>query len=181
MSRPKSETRLRVVADPIEIRSGDLADAQLLMGLFDEAVEWLVARGQPGQWGVEPFSRRPDAIARVQDLAGGGGLRVAELEGKPIGAVVVGSAPAYASPIDRPELYILLLLTSRRHAGRELGSRLVQVAIDEARAAGREIVRVDCWADAPGLTGWYQRQGFTPTHPFEIKGWRGQIFELPLR
>ena len=116
MSRPKSETRLRVVADPIEIRSGDLADAQLLMGLFDEAVEWLVARGQPGQWGVEPFSRRPDAIARVQDLAGGGGLRVAELEGKPIGAVVVGSAPAYASPIDRPELYILLLLTSRRHA-----------------------------------------------------------------
>jgi GNAT superfamily N-acetyltransferase len=171
---------LGFVPDPVAIREGQLADAPLLLRLFDEAVDWLVVRGQPGQWGGEPFSRRPAAIARVQDLAGGGGLRVAELDGQPVGALVVGSAPGYAPPIDSSELYILLLLTSRLHVGRKFGSELVQVAIDEARAASRELVRVDCWAGAPGLIAWYQRQGFTPTDSFEVKRWRGQILEMPL-
>jgi hypothetical protein len=51
----------------------------------------------------------------------------------------------------------------------------------EARAHGSEILRVDCWAGAPGLVSWYERQGFTRSGTFTMSnGWRGQLFEMTL-
>ena len=132
----------------LNIRHGSVADTQLLLDLFDEAVAWLVERGQPDQWGERPWSSR--------------------------------ERPGHVPPVDLPELYVNLLLTSRRHAGKQLGARLVDVAIDEARAADRDVLRVDCWAGAPTLIAWYQRQGFTPAGTFELNGWKGQIFNMSL-
>jgi GNAT superfamily N-acetyltransferase len=153
-------------------------DSGLLLDMFDDGVAWLVARGQPEQWGTEPFSQRPEGCKRAQDLAASGGLWIAEIGEEPVGALVVGEAPEYAPAIDRPELYIELLLTRRRHAGQGLGTRLIEIAIREARAAGREVVRVDCWAGAPGLVSWYRRHGFTPTDRYERRGFTGQIFSM---
>jgi hypothetical protein len=48
----------------MRIREGTPADAGAVLALFDEAVRWLVARGQTGQWGTEPFSS-VDARRRV--------------------------------------------------------------------------------------------------------------------
>jgi ribosomal protein S18 acetylase RimI-like enzyme len=165
----------------LEIRQGGLADVPLLLEWFDEAVAWLVARGQVGQWGAEPLSQRPQSVAWVEGMASGGGLRIAELDGQPAGALIVGDAPPPHVPaIDRPELYIQLLLTSRRQAGRRIGTRLVEEAIAIARSRGVGMVRVDCWAEAPTLVAWYRRHGFEPAGTFEVGGWRGQIFEMPL-
>jgi hypothetical protein len=77
----------------LRIRTGGSADAPVLLELFDEAVAWLVARGQTGQWGSEPVSRRARGSAFVQEFADGGGLRIAELAGRAAGALVVGDAP----------------------------------------------------------------------------------------
>jgi hypothetical protein len=98
---------------------GHVADTPLLLDLFDAAVAWMVERGQPGQWGERPWSSRPDTLAFVDKLAGSGGLRIAELEGEPVGALAVGERPSHVPPIDLPELYVDLLLTSRRHAGKQ--------------------------------------------------------------
>ena len=168
------------MVDVVTIRPGSRDDAPWLLGLFDEAVAWMVARGQTEQWGSRPWSENPTAVARVEGLAGGGGLRVAELDGEAVGALVVGGRPAHVPPVDRPELYIELLLTSRRHAGRQVGSRLVRVAVDEARAGGLELLRVDCWAGAPSLVAWYRRQGFALSGTFDVNGWPGQIFVMAL-
>jgi GNAT superfamily N-acetyltransferase len=111
-----------------------------------------------------------------------GGLRIAELEGRPVGALIAGDAPPPHVPrIGRPELYIDLLLTSRRFAGRKIGTRLIEDAIATARALNRDVLRVDCWAEAPTLVAWYRGHGFEPAGMFDVKGWRGQIFEMPLR
>jgi GNAT superfamily N-acetyltransferase len=171
-----------VLADDgsLKIRHGSVADKPLLLALFDEAVAWLVARGQDGQWGERPISSRPEGPAWVERFACGGGLRVAELDGEPVGVLAVGERPGHVPAVAVSELYVNLLLTSRRHAGRQLGARLVEVAIDEARAADRALLRVDCWAGAPTLVAWYQRQGFTPTDTFDVNGWKGQIFEMEL-
>jgi GNAT superfamily N-acetyltransferase len=147
------------VLHEVAVRQGGPQDTGVLIDLFDDAVAWLVARGQPEQWGSEPFSRRADGRRRARDLAAGGGLFVAQNRQEPVGLLVVGDAPEYAPAIDRPELYIELLLTARRHAGNALGTRLIDVAIREARAAKREVVRVDCWAGAPKLVNWYEQQG----------------------
>jgi GNAT superfamily N-acetyltransferase len=164
----------------LSIRSGGPRDVGALVALFDEAIDWLVARGQTGQWGDQHASSRPGAISRFERLAAGGGLRIAERAARAEGALVVGPAPEYVPAVDRRELYVLMLLTSRQQAGRRIGTRLIERAIDEARERGCEQLRIDCWAGAPSLIAWYQRNGFEPSDTFELKGWRGQIFTMPL-
>jgi GNAT superfamily N-acetyltransferase len=159
---------------------GGDADVEWLLGLFDEAIEWMVARGQGAQWGTKPFSGDPKRLAQVGGMVDTGGLRVAELEGEPVAALIVGIAPLYVPPPDRPELYINLLLTSRRHTGKRLGSALVTHARQEAHEREVEQLRVDCWAGAPTLVRWYCDQGFEPTETFDVDGWPGQIFTMPV-
>src|SRR3954465_5205598 len=48
-----------------EIRPGTPDDEGALLALFDEAVAWMVARGQTGQWGDRPFSQRAETGARA--------------------------------------------------------------------------------------------------------------------
>jgi RimJ/RimL family protein N-acetyltransferase/ribosomal protein S18 acetylase RimI-like enzyme len=163
------------------IRQGEAGDAPLVLAMFDEAVEWVVARGQTGQWGTEPFSSKPQNVERAQAWASGGGLRVAEDEdGAALGVIVLGERYPHVEPVDEPERYVQLLLTSRDHAGRRVGATLVAAAAAEARAAGAALLRVDCWAGAPSLVAWYERQGFARSSTFEVDGWRGQVFTMRL-
>lgn len=167
--------------EELTIRLGQAADATVVVALFDEAVAWMVARGQPGQWGTEPFSASRRKVKFAKMLAGGGGLRIAELGGVPVGALAVGDRPEHVSPAIGPELYINLLLSSRPYAGRDIGGALVRRAVAEAREAGLPRVRVDCWAGAPTLVAWYERQGFERTDRFEVNdGWIGQVFAIEL-
>jgi ribosomal protein S18 acetylase RimI-like enzyme len=166
----------------VNIRIGSAADAPVLVALFDEAVAWLVARGQTGQWGTEPFSASERRVAEMTALAAGGGLRIAEdATGEPLGAIGVGEHPPWVEPAPAPELYVQALVTSRRHAGQDVGGALIRHAVAEARAAGLPLLRVDCWADAPGLVGWYERQGFRRSGTFVVKdSWRGQVLSMEL-
>jgi hypothetical protein len=41
----------------------------------------------------------------------------------------------------------------------------------------------DCWAGAPDLVAWYERQGFIRSDTFTVEvrgGWHGQVFEMAL-
>jgi GNAT superfamily N-acetyltransferase len=163
----------------VKIRSGDAADVPVVLALMDEAVEWLVARGQTEQWGTDPISERGSFVAQLESWVRGGGLRIAESdEGEPVGALIVGGHQPYVPPAAEPELYVILLVTSRRRAGTGIGSALVQRAVTEARDAGVRLLRVDCWAGAPSLVRWYEAQGFVPTERFAVGDWQGQLFEL---
>ena len=163
--------------DALAIRRGGPGDAGWLLGLLDEAVAWMVARGQPGQWGSEPLSHRARSRAQVAQICAGGGLRVGSLGAADVAALVVGERPAHVPAIELPELYIELLLVSRRHAHRGLGAQLVDVAFEEARERAAEAVRVDCWAGAPTLVAWYEARGFDRAGTFTVRdGWVGQVF-----
>jgi GNAT superfamily N-acetyltransferase len=165
----------------LHIRDGRPQDAAIVVALFDEAVEWLVARGQTGQWGTEPFSAVERRVTAAAEWAASGGLRIAEdADGRPVGAIVLGSRPAWVKPADRPERYVEALVTSRAHAGEDIGGALVRRAVAEARAAGVTLLRVDCWAGAPPLVAWYERQGFHRSGTFELDGWRGQVLSMDL-
>jgi GNAT superfamily N-acetyltransferase len=166
----------------VAVRRGCPADTGVLIELFDEAIAWLVARGQPQQWGSEPLSGSARGRRLGADLAAGGHLWMAELDGEVVGALVLAhEAPEYAPVIDRPEMYIEWLVTRRRDAGRGIGARLIAAAIREARASGCEVLRVDCWAGAPGLVDWYRRQGFVPAGQYQRQGLTGQVFSMSLR
>ena len=165
----------------MRIRPGGVADVDSVLALMDEAVEWMAARGQAGQWGSEPISHRLSFVERLEGWQRAGGLRIAESDdGEAVGALVVGEAQPYVRKVDEHELYVVLVVTSRRHAGEGIGSALVARALEEACDAGAALVRVDCWAGAPRVVRWYEEQGFFPSERFTVGEWEGQLFELRL-
>ena len=165
--------------DNIVIRSGDSGDVDTLLRFFDEAVEWLVARGSSKQWGTEPWSGVPKRVERVKGMAADPGLRIAMVDGEAAGALIVSEEhDEHVPAIDERELYIRLLITSRRFAGQRIGGRLIEYALDEARRRGIDLVRVDCWAGGDGeLQRYYESRGFRPTVRFNVGEWVGQVLE----
>jgi len=119
----------------------------------------------------------------MRERAAGDGLRIAEEStGEVLGAMVItGEHQSYVSAVDEPELYINLLITSRRHIGRGIGAALVDQARIEARESGIDLIRVDCYAGDDGkLVRFYTGVGFTPTESFIVGEWPGQLLEMRL-
>jgi GNAT superfamily N-acetyltransferase len=160
------------------IRPGGSGDFEALLGMFDEAVAWLVERGSERQWGTEPWSSIPKRVERVREMAEEPEFYIGEIDGEAAGALILGAPLHYTPPVDEPELYLRLLLTSRRFAGHRVGSRLIEFALAEARKREIGLVRVDCWAGGDGaLQRYYESQGFKPTERFDVDGWTGQLLE----
>ena len=164
----------------MRIRGGGPGDADAVIALFDEAVAWLVARGQTGQWGTEPMSRNEKMVARVRSWAAGDGLWVMDDGGAVVGALVVGERPDHVEAVEEPELYVELLLSSRARTGERIGARLVEHAVALGRDAGLPLLRVDCWAGAPGLVAFYEAQAFVRDGSFDVRGWIGQVLSMRL-
>ncbi|HEX6352826.1 GNAT family N-acetyltransferase [Actinophytocola sp.] len=163
----------------MRIRSGDAADVPALMAMFDEAVAWMVARGNTEQWGTQPWSSQPEKVEAIRKRVEETDLWIAELDGTPVGALITHDVPpAGVEPVDEPELYVRLLLTSRQYAGREIGARLLAYTRSLAVEQGVTLVRVDCYRGGDGsLVRYYERNGFVPTHPFTVGTWPGQVLE----
>jgi GNAT superfamily N-acetyltransferase len=145
----------------LAIHRGGAGDAPRLLALFDDAVAWLTARGQTGQWGSEPFSAKPSNVERAQGWAASGGLWFAggRPDEPPAGAIVLGDAHDYVPPAERPELYVQVLLTAAAWRGRGVGARLV----DHAAAPAQ-----------------YERLGFARVGSFRVGEWPGAILVRPL-
>jgi GNAT superfamily N-acetyltransferase len=164
----------------LRIRPGELSDEFALLGMFDEAVAWLVTRGQAGQWGDQPWSQAEKGRRTVRGVVEGGGLHVLERCHHVVGALEVGDRFDYAKPVDVSELYVRLVLTSRAEAGQSLGRLLIEKAAELAQDRGAVLLRVDCWAGAPSLVGWYESCGFERSHNFSLGHWHGQVLEKPV-
>ena len=168
----------------VHIREGRASDDLAVLDMWDRAISWMVSRGQALQWGTEPASQQPRFSEYVREWVQDPGLRIAELDRRPVGAsVIVGTPPAHIPPTPLRETYLLFLISDRDQAGNGVGSELVRRAVIDARVAGSELLRVDCWAGAPDLVAWYERQGFVRSATFTVDvrgGWDGQVFEMKL-
>ncbi|AZM89380.1 GNAT family N-acetyltransferase [Streptomyces sp. W1SF4] len=163
----------------IRVRRGVLADAPAVLDLLDGAVAWMNSRGNTEQWGTTPYSQKPGGVERVERYLTENEPWIAELDGVPVGAMVLDSGPSPQMPIkpaEEAEVYVRLLVSDRRRAGLRIGAVLLAHAADETRRAGLELLRVDCWAGGGGeLVAFYERNGFTPTEAFLSGAWPGQV------
>ena len=163
---------------PFTTRAGGAADAPLIVALFNEAVAWQVERGLASQWGPEPFSADPRKVAAASRWAESGGLVVAERHGEPVAVMVLGEAPAYAPPATGPELYVVVLVASRRPEARGAGRFLLAEAEETTRRRGLPTLRLDCYAGNDGaLVAYYRSAGFEPTETFLVGEWPGQVLQ----
>ncbi|SDX72479.1 Acetyltransferase (GNAT) family protein [Amycolatopsis xylanica] len=166
----------------VTIRKGGPDDFQAVIQFFDDAVVWLTERGSEGQWGSKPWSGIPKRVEWLREMVAGPGVFIAEIDGEPAGALIVSQqCPDMVTPVDEPELYIRLLITSRKHTGNDVGGHLIRHSLAEAERLGVGLLRVDCWAGGDGdLVRYYEGQGFTPTFQFDHQGWIGQVFDRRL-
>ena len=164
----------------ITIRSGNLDDFAGVMRLMDEAVAWLVAQGRTGQWGSEPMSSSDARIDRMRAEVEHNDLWIAEIDGAPVGAMLLGTEPMpYVAAVNEPELYLHLLVTSALHRGSGIGQALVDKARSVATERGIDLIRVDCYAgDDRKLVAAYERMGFVPAEQFLVKQWPGQVLAM---
>ncbi|BBJ43865.1 GCN5 family N-acetyltransferase [Streptomyces antimycoticus] len=163
----------------IYVRPGSLADAPAILDMLDSAVAWMNARGNTEQWGTTPYSQKTGGVARVQRYTTENAPYIAELDGTPVGAMVLDSGPSPQVPIapaGEPERYVRLLVSDRQRAGLGIGAALLAHAVEETRRARVGLLRVDCWAGGGGeLVAFYERNGFTATDRFLSGSWPGQV------
>jgi GNAT superfamily N-acetyltransferase len=161
----------------MRIRSGSVADVPVVMAMFDEAVAWMVARGNTEQWGTEPWSSDPHKVEAATRKLDRGTLWLAEPDGVPAGALVTSDGPPnYIEQAAEPELYVTLLITSRRQAGRGIGAQLLAHARTLAEQQAVHLIRVDCHrAPDESLIRYYEGNGFTRVRPFTVGDWPGQL------
>ncbi|CAM5493967.1 N-acetyltransferase family protein [Leifsonia shinshuensis] len=164
------------------IRPAGPADADAVLRLFDEAIAWFVSIGNTGQWGTEPFSSRPEQVARIRGWVAEPGSWVAEQpETGVVGFLALGAATEYVPAATEPELYVRVLIGSRDARAKGTGRRLLEFAHEQARAAGVGKLRVDCYAGGTGdLVRFYESCGYTRTDLFTVGAWPGQVLERPV-
>ena len=96
--------------------------------------------------------------------------------------MVVGEAQPYVRPTSEPELYVVVLVGAHEPFARGAGAHLLSRAEEEARALGRGLLRVDCFAGNDGaLVRFYERCGFTPDETFSVGEWPGQVLSRRIR
>jgi len=162
----------------VHIRHGTAADVAPVLALYDQAVEWLVANGRPGQWGTRSFSVQPQLVAQISEVTASGTMRIAQVDGNdPAGAMWLAEAPSYAPPPDQPELYLHGLVVDRTRSGQGIGRALLDHALGEAERSGARQVRLDCWAGGDqALVRYYQRAGFNVVGQITLgDGWPGMF------
>jgi GNAT superfamily N-acetyltransferase len=169
----------------MKIRPGGPDDITAVLALGDEAVKWMNARGNTRQWGTMPWTGDQEREEFIRDQAVGGGMRIAqEQDGAVLGALVITESPqAYVPAAAERELYINLLLVSRRHSGQGIGTALVECAKQEAAARGIGLIRVDCWAGEDGsLVRVYEKYGFSRVQELTVAlpagEWPGMLLAM---
>ena len=167
----------------LRIRHAIADDVGAIVGLIDEASAWLRLKGTD-QW-ARPW---PDRRARDQRVRRGlhaGRTWIAEDHHGIVATVAChrnGSRELW-DDLERaePALYMSRLIVSRRVAGQEIGSRLIDWVGHRAfREWTANWIRVDVWTTNQALHNYYLNQGFAfrrfyrdPAYP------SGALFQKP--
>lgn len=164
------------------IRPARDSDSDAVLRLFDDAIAWFVSIGNTGQWGSEPFSTQPKQVERVRGWVAEAGSWVAvHPDAGVVGFLALGEATEYVPAATEPELYVRVLIGSRDPRAKGTGRLLLGFADERARAAGVDLLRVDCYAGGTGdLVRFYESCGYRATAAFRVGAWPGQVLERSL-
>ncbi len=142
--------------------------------LLEEAADWLWARGiyqwRPG----EHRAARAKLLAQLQ----AGCLILAEKHGRLAGGCLLTSlAPPYWPDPRPPACYLSGLVVARWTAGQDLGTQILDGAVEATRQRGRTRLRLDCWDGNTFLKTYYRQRGFTDMGRVQEEDWWVRLFE----
>jgi GNAT superfamily N-acetyltransferase len=168
---------------PLELRRAGEDDHDAIVSLIDAAAQWLRATKDTDQW-TQPWRNEEDRSNRIRrDLTAGktwllhdSGLAVATITADP------ADYPIWPAERQRePAVYVRRLVVRRDHAGRRLGTTLLDWAGLTAREAyGAAWIRVDVWRTNKELHDYYEDQGFRSCGEWRDPAYpSGALFQKP--
>jgi GNAT superfamily N-acetyltransferase len=146
------------------VRLATPADLELILGLIDDAANWLRTRNTD-QWS-KPWPNRLERDLRVVRglmacrtwLVEDDGIPVATVTYRPDGNQDLWTAQEQSEP----GVYMSRLVINRAYAGRGVGADLTNWAGARARREfGAQTLRIDVWTDNYRLHEYYMGRGFT--------------------
>jgi GNAT superfamily N-acetyltransferase len=100
------------------------------------------------------------------------------------GFIVAGTDPppyldvGVATRAIRDAAYVYTMISRMTTQARGVGRALLDWAKDWASQRGVRYLRLDCWADNPGLRAYYHRAGFVEREAFQEDEFHGVVMEL---
>jgi GNAT superfamily N-acetyltransferase len=158
--------------DILQIRPAVADDVRSIIGMIDEAAEWLETKGTD-QWAI-PWPDEEARDDRVRQGAQAGKTWMVEDNGVLAGTITARDQgnPILWTPKEllEPSVYISRLIVTRKRAGSGIGAALIDWAgLHGIRAWDARWIRVDVWTSNSGLHNYYRNQGFeyVRTCPFK--------------
>jgi GNAT superfamily N-acetyltransferase len=155
---------------PLALRRADTVDVARIVGLIDEAAEWLKRCKNTDQW-ARPWPNRAGRDSRVLASLRAGKTWICWDRSTPAATLTADPEPdSYWMQLlpSHPAVYVHRLVVARSYAGLGLGAALLNWAGRTGRLAhGAYAIRVSAWTTNSGLHQYYYRQGFSLTgfHP----------------
>lgn len=151
----ESET-LATSAGALTITRAVETDADEILGVLNEAAQWLTDRGIQ-QWTPGMFNRLL-LLGAIDD----GEVYIVRRDGASVATISLGWSDALTwgtMPDDAG--YVHDLAIRRIVGGQRVGRALLDWAARTSAAAGKDFVRLDCNADNEPLNDYYRRAGFS--------------------
>jgi GNAT superfamily N-acetyltransferase len=162
------------MTDKLQVRQGVVGDKRTIIGLIDEAADWLRTKNTD-QWD-KPWPSRRARDERVERGLRRGNTWIVEAESRPIATVTYrrhGNQGLWTkSEDDEPAVYVSRLIVSRACAGLGIGAALVDWAAARAVTDWHaRWIRIDVWTSNTALHEYYEKRGFRylRTCPYDPK------------
>jgi GNAT superfamily N-acetyltransferase len=151
------------MTDNLRIRRGTARDADMIIGLIDEAAEWL--RGKDTDQWARPWPNRAARDGRVRRGLRNGHTWIAEAAGRPVATVTSrahGNQDLWTRPEQNaPAVYVSRLIVTRSAAGLGVGSAMIDWAGERGvRDWNAQWIRIDVWTTNVALHNYYEKRGF---------------------
>jgi len=147
----------------VEIAQAISADIDDVLDILNEAARWLASCGI-NQWRVDGFPREliADGVSR-------GEVYVARRDRRAVGTFTLQwRDELFWAGASQPAGYIHRIAVRRDARG--LGLELLKFAERATAAAGRKLLRLDCFAGNSALCSYYERAGFVRVAEVEVDG-----------
>jgi GNAT superfamily N-acetyltransferase len=158
-----STAPIATVIGVVEIRPATAADLDDVLDVLNEAARWLASRGI-NQWPIDGFPR--DLIAADLSRAQ---VYIARRDRRAVGTFTLQWSDEIFWPGAVGEAGYVHRIAVRRDS-RGLGVELLKTAERATIAAGRKLLRLDCYAGNDTLCAYYEQAGFVRRAEIEVDG-----------
>jgi GNAT superfamily N-acetyltransferase len=150
------------MTENLKIRRAVAGDLGVILGMIDEAAEWLRTK-ETDQW-AQPWPTETARDARVRRGLRGDTWTVGQ-DGQAIATVTArrhGNQTLWTHREQlEPAVYLSRLIVTRRAAGLGIGAALIDWAAQRAvRDWSAQWVRIDVWTTNEALHNYYEKRGF---------------------